>query len=269
MVRKIFVFAAAMVCSGSAFAFDFTSANALFNNRANGPQAIRSARAVYEAALPNLSGYDYIYAVEQMARLDYFEGTLLGEEGNTEARKVAYGRCMSTADLVAPSATVAANPIYYYWKGSCLAQWAKANGIIASLSRSGELLDYLNRGEQIDPTYEGGGFYRVKGAVYAKLPAINPFGPRRDLAQSRTLLQRAIESPAYARTTNPDTESGQFHYNNYQYLAETLIIQGDRPHARQVIQDALDNIDAGYVSPLRQPETAQTRDALQALLNDL
>lgn len=269
MVRRILAVAALLVCSGSAFAFDFSSADALYKNRNNGPEAIKTARDTYEAALPGLTGREFIYAIEQITRLDYFVGSLLGEESNLEARKTAYARCMATADRIVPSSTVAANPEYYYWKGSCLAQWAKANGILQSLFRSGELLDYLNKGLTIDPTYEGGGFYRVKGAVYAKLPAINPFGPRRDLAQSKTLLEKAIESPAYTNTSAPDTETGGFHYNNHQYYAETLIIQGDRVKAKQVIQDAIDNIDAGYISALREPETAQTRDSLQKLLSTL
>ena len=269
MFSRVLMFGAALIVSGYAFGFDFTASNALYRNRAAGPAAIAEARAAYESALPSLTGADYIYAVEQMTRLDYFAGSLFSEDGHAEERKVAYARCMSTADKLAPSTTVASNPVYFYWKGSCLAQWAKANGILQSLFRSGELMDYLNRGEQVDPTYEGGGFYRVKGAVYAKLPAINPFGPHRDIAQSKTLLERAIESPAYTHTSNPDTETGHYHYNNYQYYAETLIIQGDRARARTVIQDALDNIDAGDVSPLREPETAQTRVSLQNLLNSL
>lgn len=270
MVRNVLAFAAAILCSGSVFAHDFTSADALYAHRGESQAAIDTARAAYESDLATLTGADYIYAIEQMTRLDYYVGSKLSDDGNEAARKVAYAKCMATVDKIQPGQNnVAPNPEYYYWKGSCLAQWAKANGILQSLVRSGELFDYLSKGEAIDPTYEGGGFWRVKGAVYAKLPAFNPFGPRRDMAQSKLLLEKAIESPAYTHTRNPDTENGHFHYNNHQYYAETLIALGDRVKAKQVIQDALDNIDAGYVSPLREPETAQTHESLQKLLNGL
>lgn len=240
------------VAPGAVQAFDFTEADQMFAQRGESSALLERARTKYLSLLTQLSGDERAYAIEQVARLDALAG-LKFMDSNPAERSRLFDRCLTDLDQFNPQ-TQGAKPFYYYWKSVCLAQWARANGILESLFRVDELLQYLDSGEAIDKTYEGGGFARIRGATYAKLPPINPFGPRQDLNRSRLLLESSAASPAYTQSHTPEWDTGDFYYSTYFYLAETLVAMGLQNEALNVINDATGRIDAGEVPPMREPE---------------
>ena len=240
------------IISIPASAFDFSNANGLFARRAENDLLIDSARAEYSQALSHVSGHDYIFAVEQMARLMSYKGLKL-IDSNAPQRVQIFQQCMDDVELINPS-LVGATPQYYYWKGVCLAQWGRANGVIQSLVRSQELIDTLDAGVAIDSTYEGGGYYRIKGAFLAKLPSLNPFGPTRDLEESKRLLELSIASPAYSQSSSPESDTGDYYFSTYYYYAETLEAMGLNDQARTIVNESMARIDSGDIPPSREPE---------------
>ncbi|HUP58748.1 MAG TPA: hypothetical protein VM598_14915, partial [Bdellovibrionota bacterium] len=69
----------------------------------------------------------------------------------------------------------------YFFAGINLARWAEANGIVASISHKGELIEYMQqaadvarttRDGQAGESVDGNGPDRVLGRMYEKLPGI-------------------------------------------------------------------------------------------------
>jgi hypothetical protein len=237
--------------SVSAFAFDFGSADALFEQREQGSAKIAEAREAYASDLTNLNGAEKIYAVEQLARLDYFEGLTLGNNGNKEARKAIYQRCLNTLDANIAPAKIGPNPQYYYWKASCLALWGNANGVSASLGKIPELLRLINDGQALDTRYEGGGLYRLASAVYLKIPEI--FGGGVD--KSIDFNNRALASEAFPEAKDPATATGDYFYNVYDQRAQALAKKGRKAEAIALLTEAIERIEAGDLPAGREPET--------------
>jgi len=83
----------------------------------------------------------------------------------------------------------------YYFAGINLGRWGEAKGVLASLSRKGELENYMNqalshptRDDQPGKSLDGNGADRVLGRLYFKLPGI--FGGSHD--KSVFHLKRAV-----------------------------------------------------------------------------
>ena len=249
----------------TSFAYDFSTADALFADREQGIDKVNEARAEYQKALSSVSGDELVYAVQKMSRLDTYHGDLL-PDGDNDSKKEIFGACLERLDSISPE-NVGETPEYYFFKATCLGLWAQANGVLESLQRTKELFGYLDKGENLEPTFEGGGFFRIRGAVYAKLPAFNPFGPAKDLKKSKNYLERAIASEAYPGSENPDTETGEYHYNNYYYYAVTLKFLGENEEAAAVLKEAIDRIEGGDLPVGREPETKVILGSLKKLRN--
>ena len=147
--------------------------------------------------------------------------------------------------------------------------WAEAQGVPTSLKTSKEVVDALTKGQAIDATFEGGGFDRVLGAMYAKLPPFNPWGPAGDVRKGLRLLEASIGSPSYGGAENPETASGEYFYETYWYYAQALDAARRRPEAITQLEGALDRIAAGEVSENRIPETKIVEDLMRELLAQL
>lgn len=264
VVARIAVSASAIL-SLSAAAFDFSSADSLFEQRELGAAKIAEARSAYNADLTNLNGAEKIYAVEQLARLDYFEGLILGNSGNKDARKTIYQRCLNTLDEHISPSKVGPNPQYYYWKASCLALWGNANGISASLGKIPELLKLINDGSSLDTRYEGGGLYRLASAVYLKIPEIFGGGTEKAL----NFNNRALASEAYPDSKDPSTATGDYFYNVYDQRAQALAKKGRKDEAIALLSEVLERIDAGDLPLGREPETRLHRRDIEETLASL
>lgn len=253
---------ASVSVSVTAFGFDFGAADALFAQREEGAAKIAEARAAYTTGLTNLNGAEKIYAVEQLARLDYYEGLGLGEQGNKDARKAIYNRCLDTVENHISPAKIGPTPQYYYWKASCLALWGNANGISASLGRIPELLRLINDGLTTDTRYEGGGLNRLASAVYLKIPEI--FGGGVDKAFE--FSTRALSSQAYPGSLDPATSTGDYFFNVYDHRAQALAKKGRKAEAIALLKEALERIDGGDLPVGREPETRMHKRDLEATL---
>jgi tetratricopeptide (TPR) repeat protein len=251
--------------SVSALGFDFGAADALFAEREQGAAKIAEARSAYATGLTNLNGAEKIYAVEQLARLDYYEGLILGDQGNKDTRKSIYNRCLDTIESNISPAKVGPTPQYYYWKASCLALWGNANGVSASLGRIPELLRLINDGLTTDSRYEGGGLNRLASAVYLKIPEI--FGGGVD--KSFDYSTRALSAQAFPGSQDPATATGDYFYNVYEHRALALAKKGRKAEAIALLKEAIERIDGGDLPVGREPETRLHKRDLEAALASL
>ena len=269
IAKSLFLQASVITVLSAAFpgmgakAANFTDADQLFKRRAEGSSVISEARTHYLNQLPSANNDEFSYAVEQVARLDAYEGLKLIDTEPTQRQQI-FSRCLTDLDNYKVQQRGPA-AFFYYWKSVCLAQWARANGVLESLFRTNELFGYLDSGEAIDRTYEGGGFARIRGAALAKLPPINPFGPRQDLNRSKQLLEASIASPAWGGSHTPEWDTGDYYYSTYFYLAETLVAMNRQADALQVIDDATARIDAGDIPVAREPEELLSREYMRQL----
>lgn len=251
--------------SVTALAFDFGAADALYAQREQGSAKIAEARSAYATGLTNLNGAEKIYAVEQLARLDYYEGLLLGDQGSKDTRKAIYQRCIDTLDNHISPAKIGPTPQFYYWRASCLALWGNANGVSASLGRIPELLRLINDGLATDTRYEGGGLYRLASAVYLKIPEIFGGG----VEKSFDFNNRALSSAAFPGAQDPSTSTGNYFYNVYDQRAQALAKKGRKAEAIALLDEALERIDAGDLPVGREPETRLHRRDIEVTLASL
>jgi hypothetical protein len=261
--KAIFFVAASLCSTAAALAADFSAADAAFALRTEAASRT-SAEQLYAALVPSLTGSDRLYAIEQLARIAYFEGSIPAES-DTTSRKAGFQKCMDYAEQANASTQGEDTAVYHYWKGSCLASWAKANGVLKSLEKAGEVLGHIEKGNAIDPTYEGGGFYRIGSAVYLNLPAI--FGG--DLNKALDFSQKAVASPAYSGSLNPDTDTGNYFYLAYLYSAQIAAKKDSKDAAKAIAQKALARIAAGEIPVGREPETELNRREIQDYLDSL
>jgi hypothetical protein len=246
-------------------AADFSAADALFAERTNEDKAEES-RKLYSQLLPSLKSDELAYAVEQISRLDFYRGSKLPEnEESNKKRKKIFLRCLENQENISPEKFGSSIPSYYYWKGACLASWAKANGLAKSLEKSKEMLELIEIGKSVSTTYEGGGFYRLGAVVYNELPPL--FGGSVEKASEYAALAEASE--AYEGAINPDTETGRYFYNVYIYKAKILVKQNKTPEAKQVLEEALARISAGDISVGKEPETELYRKEIKDTLESI
>ena len=247
------------------------SADEAYGQRKNDRAKIQSALKFYNQAITEADNNDYkVYAVEQIGRLSNYEGTLLEKTSKTKSyREQLFDSCLKATDKISPAALGEKLPAFFYVRGLCLAQWAKARGITTSLSRTKELLGYLNDGRSLDPSYEGGGFDRILAAVYLNLPPINVFGPTRDYKTALKHATSALNSPAYEGAFNPAFETGMYYFNAYEYQATALSKLGKKADAIKTLEAALARIKRNDINSERDPETSVDYKNLTELLNDI
>jgi len=250
--------AVSALTASQAYAYDFSSADAAFAKREDSAQ-LAAATKLYNASLDSVSGAEKVYASEQLARLAFYEGNSIPESDSSNRKKV-FKRCMDVADTF-DTKTVQ----HSYWRSLCLASWAKANGVLKSLEKAGEILELVEAGRKADETYEGGGIYRVGSAVYLNLPPL--FGG--DIDKAWSYAQRAIASPAYAGSKNPDTDTGNYFYGVYLYAGQIAAKREGKDAAKAIVTEAIERIEGGDMPVDRVPETNQYLVELKAYLATL
>lgn len=264
-MKRFLIGLVAFTSSVNAFAFDFSAADSAYELRENNTQKIHESRGLYAAAINGGSAAEVTYAIEQMSKLDLYETAISTD--NEIIKNVSLACYENTTKL--QTLTVTPSAAYYYWRAACLAVWGRANGVIASLTRSGELTELIENGNKVDSTYEGGGFYRLGSAVYAKLPSINPFGPRGDANKALDYANRAIQSAAYEGAIDPATATGDYFYNVYQFKAEALAKLGQKDAAKAVLNEAIARFDGGDLPVGREAETRAYAADLKKALADI
>lgn len=259
-------FVTLLLVSSNILAASFDEADELFDRRGEGSEIIEKATRTYENLLKtNLPQEDVIYAVEQIGKLQSLRGQMI-PEAQIRKRKPFFARCLEAAEKIAPSKLSGEEtPEYYFWFGSCKAQLSEAAGVTESLARSKEVHKILLAGMEVDPTYHGGGFQRILGGMYSKLPPINPFGPNGNLKEAVKVLEASIKSPSYEAEIDPAYGTGNYYFETYFLLAEVYIKLGEKELARKTIDTAVKRIDKGDFSPYRKPETELARQRLMEL----
>lgn len=171
--HSVLLFLAVIVACGSVFAFDYKEADSLFGQRENNLSNITQARALYREALRKTQGDDKVYAVEQLAKLAYYEGDLLTDEKDSTKRVDIFQQCQDDVEEVSPAKMEGQEyAAYYYWKSACMALWAKSAGSFSVLARVSDLEAAMYRGAEVDGSFAGGGVHRVMGSVYLKSKAM-------------------------------------------------------------------------------------------------
>lgn len=190
-----------ILLSGPSYGFDFTSADALFARRENNLENISSARQIYQRALKSAQGEELLHAVEHLGKLAYYEGELLVAESDHSARRKIFQQCQDDVESINPAKTGKEYPAYFYWKSACIALWAKSAKPWSVPGRIGDLEDAMNRGLELDASYEGGGIHRIMGSVYLKSKALSwvpGLGRFYDPAKALSHIEKAIEmGPEY------------------------------------------------------------------------
>lgn len=257
------------VCFGAqAFAADFGQADALYERRAEGVQVIEQARDAYRTELAAADEFETIYAVTQMSRLVYYQG-LIVPETEKDIRQAFFKQCWDDVEAYLHPDAVGEIPEYPYWKGVCMASYAKEKGIASSLAQSRELVETIESGILLDDTYEGGGFYRLGAVVFQNLPTVNPFGPTLDLNRSVEYAELALNSSAYLEEVYPETATGDYFYNIYEYYALALARLEDTSAAKDILEGAITRIASGDIPLDRKPETEAIGVILQRVLAEL
>ncbi len=178
-----------------ALAFDFSDADKHFVKRENSQEDVKQAMELYDAALSRVSGDDLVYAVGQIAHLDYYKGDILTNSGDSTTREEIFSHCLDKVELISSSNINQEVGAYYYWKAACRAMWAQAVGTRA-MPFIKELRQNLYRGMEVGPTYMRGGIYRIAAAVFTvdeRLSWFNLYSPERSIEFIDTSLEQATD----------------------------------------------------------------------------
>lgn len=268
MFFRVIISLFVVMCSSAGLAVDFSAADALFQQRDNNLQAVRSAHTMYANLARGASGRDLIYAYEQMSRLRFYEGLSLPTRDERIATAL---NCVNEIEAIKSVNNV--TPVaYYYWKALCLLSWGRYNeevDSIATIMRTGEMADLIEKGISTDAAYEGGGCYRLGAALYVKLPPINFFGPSQDLDRAARYVDLAMSSAAHESELDPETATGDYFYKVYEAKARLQRAKRDIEGAKATIRTALARIHAGEIPVGREPETKLDEKDLNELLAEI
>ena len=257
----------------------FDQADQLFAARDGSASNVAAARAIYAAALPTATGADLAYVIQQLGILAQYEGTyLLPETASQNARKAAlYDQCRQASKKLDGDAAQITH--FAYWKTTCTAQWMKYASLGDRLGALGEIKanfdTIVDANLEIKPElgldtrYMGGGIYRTLSAIYDNnlsglIRSTLPNGPK-----ALTMVEHALASAAYPG----DSNGGADYYSNYRYRAEALKFNGQTAQARQVLTDAIAEIQEliaeDSLPPGLEPETKGELAAMQSQLTAL
>jgi hypothetical protein len=110
----------------------------------------------------------------------------------------------------------------HYYLGVCVGSWAEANGILDSLSAAGLILSEATKTINIDPSFENGAGYMLRGRVYQEAPAIISVGDRKKAEDD---YEKGISYGPNNRVT-------------YRFYAE-LMMDTDKKKAKELIEKGL------------------------------
>ena len=213
--------------TSTAFAVDFSQADALFKRRGEGLHTASAAKnaldakAQYQAMLDSLSGADLLYAMGRMGELYLYLGNMVTDKNDKTQRLNYFGECENAMERIHPS-KVGENPVYYYFKGACAAFYAESGNTFDKIAR----LDYFKKGKSKDTiysaidkgfqTYLEGGVYRVGAGVFSNQLAnlVGLYKPE----EAVSMMVAAVALPA--DTTG---RTGEDYCENHRYLAQSYL----------------------------------------------
>ncbi|MCX7883321.1 MAG: tetratricopeptide repeat protein [Brevinematales bacterium] len=114
-------------------------------------------------------------------------------------------------------------PEGWYWLGVCLGSWGEANGIMQSLGAVKPIMNAIAKGMAVNPTWDNGVFYNLRGRVYHRAPAGISVGDK----------QKAEADYKQALTLNPNNRTA------CRFYAELLLDVGRKEEAAKMIEKGL------------------------------
>lgn len=221
--------------TSSAFAYDFTNADALFAKRSEGStdqerlESAKAARRAYDSLINSgeLSSEDKIYAASQIGRLDLYRAAML-DGLDVKLRRAMLEECMDSIEKIADTG----RQEYHYYKIACIAMRGKIADGLMDRAKYGFKMKYAQdhalKSTQVDGRnvggYEAGGILRILAAVRGniKAKALGLYNPAEGLEFAKAAI-------ATAKTTyRPFTTeySGKDFYENYYYYGQAMISVG-------------------------------------------
>ena len=183
------------------------------------------------------------------SRAYYWNGTV---QSSRSDKMDTFEKAMESAEEAASENDEYANAYYRY--GIALARWAEAKGILESLGRKDELIEFMQTTQDLETmdekegyTIDGYGPDRVFGKMYFKLPS----WAGGNLNKSMKHLKRAVDNAPFLAM-------------NTAYYSESLI-KGSREQKKKGCQllDLLVKKSANDFPKERKPETTrELRDAM-------
>ncbi len=244
-------------------------AEQLFAARGSSPQATHQAIAAYRQLLTRpLSILEQHHVAKRLAHL-YAFAALEIPMYRMQERLVIYEGCLDVTPHLARTGRILGMVDYYFWHAACLTLWSEARGEQTLMKRSGEIMQLVESGLELESTYEGGGFDRLMAELYVRLPVRNPYGPAGSLPLARHHIRQSLTSAPDERSASPELASGDYYYESYYIYAKTMITCGERESARTLLRLALQRIDDGDVNPEREPETILAARGLKDLLDSI
>lgn len=262
MLKKILVpFALATTVSANAFAADLAEADALFAKRDGSVENTKAARAAYQAVIDSgVKDADLVKAAEGLLRTYIYEGNALiakDSDENKKARKAVFAECNKAVETISPANLGSDSPVYFYFKASCTAYEAEVSGVLERLVALPKLLATLASGLSTagGDTYEGGGLKRVKAAVKGNIEAKGLPGGLFNPEEALTLINEAIEAPAYEGNVD-----GFLFCENFYRKAVTLNTLEKKAEAKELAAQTVTDFTAyltdGLIPELIRAETS-------------
>ena len=81
--------------------------------------------------------------------------------------------------------------------------------------------------------------------------------------------EKAVFKRTVYKSVFPETETGEYFYGVFQYYANTLIAMGDKDQAKEILDNAIENIKNGNFNDSRKPETLLLLEPLQKIRNSI
>lgn len=235
-------FVAMLGLSTSAWALDWSAADALYAQRQDNRAVIAQARAAYLTLLGQATETaDKLRAVSQLGRLAVYEGEMILPKDASAERRAIFQECWCAdprvsllgvgscaregfVDAIHPDRIGQNHPAYHYFHGVCLAYWGEQGSLPEKLAFTSWISRDIRNGQAVDQRYEGGGINRLAAGLWSN-PATRPLG----IYNPQDAL-RAIDQALTAQAYPGDPSSGSSYYDNWQGKATVLLqLHADDP----------------------------------------
>ncbi|MCX7820764.1 MAG: tetratricopeptide repeat protein [Brevinematales bacterium] len=199
------------------FCFTFSFSFEDFWGERNSPEGAKKA---FETTKQEFSkNPDDFEVLWKLARISHFYADNFVKDKEEKKKVLDLGKTAAEkASSLKPE-----SPEGWYWLAVCLGSWGEANGIMQSLSAVKPIMEACNKGIKINPEFEKGNFYMVRGRVFHKAPSVISVGD----------IKKAIADYEKAITLNPENRTA------HRFYAELLIEQNNKEKAKEIIDRGL------------------------------
>lgn len=253
---------AAMTMTFNVMANDVDTAEELFALRGENVANAQKAANIYgDLAAASADQAEKAELFYKQSAATYYVGTKAKSKNEKKRiHEIGYEQAKKAINILKTIAdgddeTLALAHFYY---GANLGKYGEAKGIIASLSRVGELKEHMAAIKALDMVdVEEYGANRILGRLFFKVPGA--FGGDKD--KSEELLADAVAF------TLSDDETVSVHGLNNLYYAETLEANGKKTKACEILKNFMRQ-DPETLLDTRVPETKEEINAAKQMADD-